>query len=236
VPWLKASSTTGNVKTEQRIWFFVNWQAAPAGKQTIPINIKANNTSFTVYAVVNNIAIPAPGKAKSFIEYNGYISIEASDFTNAFNSQTLHWQTIPQIGKTGNGVTMFPVTAKSIMPSAASPCLSYNIQVFDTGYVTINAFFSPTINFNSTPLRYGISFDDEAPRVFNITADTSQKAWALSVADNIKVAQSKARFITAGKHVVKFWYVDAGVVLQKIVIDMGGVKQSYLGPPETLIK
>jgi hypothetical protein len=28
--------------------------------------------------------------------------------------------------------------------------------------------------------------------------------------------------------------VDSGVVLQKIVLDFGGVKQSYLGSPETI--
>jgi hypothetical protein len=30
--------------------------------------------------------------------------------------------------------------------------------------------------------------------------------------------------------------VNPGVVLQKLVIDFGGVKQSYLGPPETRVK
>jgi hypothetical protein len=36
-----------------------------------------------------------------------------------------------------------------------------------------------------------------------------------------------------GPHTFKFWRVTPGVVLERIVIDAGGVRPSYLGPPES---
>jgi hypothetical protein len=234
--WLKLSSKKGTVNQQERIWVDVDWQKAPVGKTTTPVTIKANGNRVVVYAVVNNAQISPAKKAKNFIEYNGYISIKSDDFTKAVNAASITWQTIPQIGKTGNGVTAFPVTAESSLPSANNAHLEYNIFVFDTGRITTNTYFSPTIDFNNKGLRYAISIDDEIPQVFNITADASAKAWQNSVADNIRIIKSTHTIAKAGWHVLKFWYVDPAVVLQKIVLDFGGVKQSYLGPPETLMK
>jgi len=44
---------------------------------------------------------------------------------------------------------------------------------------------------------------------------------------------SKHAIARSGLHVLKFWMVDPGIVLQKLVVDAGGMRPSYLGPPES---
>ncbi len=38
---------------------------------------------------------------------------------------------------------------------------------------------------------------------------------------------------TPGKHTIKYWLMNAQVVVEKIVVDKGGFKTSYLGAPES---
>ncbi len=53
------------------------------------------------------------------------------------------------------------------------------------------------------------------------------------VVDNVRKMKRQLTITAAGQHVLKIWMVDPGMVLDKIVIDTGGVVDSYLGPPES---
>lgn len=59
------------------------------------------------------------------------------------------------------------------------------------------------------------------------------EAWARSVEDGVRKLSFRGSLDAPGEHVLAFWMIDPGVVLEKIVIDMGGLCPSYLGPPES---
>jgi hypothetical protein len=240
-PFLIIESNEGRIEKEQRVLVSVDWNKVPAGKHKIPITVKgAEGKKVIVYVVVNNPTTPKPEQVKGFVEGEGYVSIEAEHYTKAVNADPVEWLTIPDEGRTLSGVTPIPVTAKSQMPNGDSPRLEYAIHFFSSGKVKVSTYMSPVQNFNKTQgLRYAISFDDEQPQIINIHENDIVPDWKYAwwwsqmVSDSIKIATSEHNITEPGEHVLKFWMIDPGVVLQKIVIDTGGVKKSYLGPPES---
>ena len=86
-------------------------------------------------------------------------------------------------------------------------------------------------------LRYAIGLDDEPPQVVEVDAnvEVASRQWAQHVLDATTIGAATLQVATAGPHVLKIYMVDAGVVLDKIVLDGGGLRPSYLGPAETKI-
>lgn len=184
----------------------------------------------------NWVIFPPNLPKKSFLEVNKYVSMEAANFSKAIDSQENTWKIIPDIGRTGHGITMFPVNFKAIELTKNSPHLEYDMNLSSEGATKVSVMLSPTLEFNNNVgLKYAISIDDETPQIIEIHKDRSQREWNKMVAENIKVLTTTHIISSKGKHTLKFWAIDPAVILQKIVVDFGGVKPSYLGPPESLM-
>ena len=174
-----------------------------------------------------------------FYEINRYVAINADHFTKAVNSAAIRWQVLPDHGRTGSAITTFPVTAKVQVPGGNAPHLEYEFYTSSNGAFNISAYFSPTLNFHNTPngLQYAISVDDGTPQIISINNDDKATEGGINykwVGDNIIIKISRHNILQPGKHVLKYWVVSPGVVLQKLVPDFGGVNKSYLGPTETI--
>jgi hypothetical protein len=234
-PWLRLSTSGGRVTTEKRVQVSINWKKVPAGVQRGLITITGpNNVSRTVRTTVVNTPIPAKTMKTGFVESSGYVSMEAAHYTNTVRSSTAGWLTIPALGRTLSAVTPLPVTIPAQMPGGDSPRLEYRMYLFTPGTVAVETFLSPTLNFNETQgLRYAVSFDDERPQIVNMHAPAQPSDWGAWVSNNVITATTTHTLMTPGVHVLNYWMVDPGVVLQKIVVARGAAKPSYLGPPES---
>jgi len=241
-PWITIDKQTGRIDKEQRLFVSVDWGKAPVGKNKILITIKGNENSVTVFAVVNNPLSPKPDDIYGFSESNSYVSMEASDYSKAVTTSSVEWVTIPNLGRTGSAVTSLPVTAQVQTPAGDGPRLEYRVHFFSTGEVHVKVYISPVLNFLSgRGLCFAISFDEDSPQIINIHENNAVPDWRYpywwnqAVSENIMIKSSTYSIQTPGEHILKFWMVDPGVVLQKIVIETGEVKPSYLGPPESYL-
>ncbi|MFJ6214125.1 glycosyl hydrolase 115 family protein [Streptomyces sp. NPDC092296] len=240
VSWLTADRPGGRVDKQVRVTLRVDWSRAPKGTTKVPVTVSGpGGRSVVVQAVVDN---PKTSRSQlaGFVEANGYVSMEAEHYSRAVSSGGVGWQRIPGIGRTGAGMEPFPVTAARQTPGGRAPRLEYTVSLFSTGPVTVWAYLSPRNNTLATDgLKYAVSFDDDRPQTVNITtvtgADdgTMNAQWARNTSDNVNLTSTAHRIGKAGVHVLNFWMVDPTVVLQKLVVDTGGLRPSYLGPPES---
>ena len=65
---------------------------------------------------------------------------------------------------------------------------------------------------------------------------TYPKWWNDAVTDNIMKQVVLGKSLSPGAHTIRYWMVDPGIVLQKIVLKKSGVDPaSYLGPPQSKV-
>ena len=216
-------------------WFDPPFNRMPFVKYVSPDSAQVLANVMPAKSVSAENKVPAGINYPVFYELNKYISIDADHFSKAVGSAGISWQVLPDHGRTGSAVTTMPVTAEVRSPGNQSPHLEYEVYTYDAGSIKLQLYFSPSLNINNDEgLRYAVSVDNETPQIVSINKDDSNtRTWEEWMRNNIITKTTEHNFTTPGRHIIKYWMVSPAVVLQKIVGDMGGVRPSYLGPPET---
>jgi hypothetical protein len=219
---------------------YTNWQEPPVNTMPKVTEIALPNEAKTGGVVpegpvaISARALNAPKTAHGFVESAGSVSIEAEHYSRKTEAGGAHWDRIPDCGRTLSCMTVFPVTSPSLEPPAA-PSLEYPVYLLEADAPYVHLILSPTLNFvPGRGLRFAIAWDDQPPKIVDALAHNSQRDWEQTVKDGVRTVIWMGPAVKPGSHVLKVWMVDPGVVLQKIVIDCGGLKPSYLGPPESL--
>jgi hypothetical protein len=166
------------------------------------------------------------------VESNGYISIEAEHFSRKISGKEAAWTVIEGLGRTGSSVTVLPPTVASISAVdeiiANSPRLEFDLYTFTTGKAFLQLNCVPSYPINSGyGLRVAVALDDNKPQL------VAYRKGNRSEMENLMTLQTELYIDKAGEHTLKIWMVDPGVVIDKLILNTGGVKKSYLGPPES---
>lgn len=237
-PWVSVTPSRGVVGEQVRAEVRVDWRRAPEGTTRVPIRVTGPRGSVVeVTAVVDN---PRGAPRRGFVEANGYVSIQAEHADRAVGGDGVGWLRIPGIGRDSDGMRATPVTAPRQTPGGNGPRLEYTVNLSTTGPVTVWVYVSPRNNVHPTDgLTYAVSLDDAAPQRVNVTTatgadDTSMnRQWERNTSDNVNRTATTHTVTTPGEHTLKVWLVDPTLIVQKIIIDTGGLTPSYLGPPES---
>jgi len=242
-PWIVVDKAAGTVNQyDQLLFVSVNWAAVPVGRTKGSFQVTGAGESVEVAVEVVKDPDVTRSTVRGFVENGGVVSIEPEHFSASTSQPGSRWTRIAGYGRTLSGMRAEAAPdAPPAVPGTDAACLEYKFYLFGQGPVSVDAILGPTLNFvPGRPLRYAVAIDDEAPQVVTaVPGDFNMKRsradWERSVEDNARTVISSHTVAHAGYHILKIWAVDPGIVLQKLIIDAGGLRPSYLGPPESLL-
>ena len=178
-------------------------------------------------------ALRAPSDARpgDFVERAGVVSIDAGHFTAQTDLPGGGWRPISGLGRTGSAVTVLPSTLKG------APRLSYRFHTTTAAPADLRVRLLPTHPLiTGQGLRFAVALDDGPPVPLAVTSgfDPKSDAWKQRVLANATETSGRlSAQLSPGWHTLHLVAVDTGVVVDKFVIDLGGLLPSYDGPSET---
>jgi len=171
----------------------------------------------------------------AYIQRGNLVSIDALGYISdsVKFSHGIRWTALKGFGKTAGAVTPMPVNFTPMAISPENPSISYRFVTQSAGPATIRFFLSPTLNiWHTEGLKFAYAIDGEAPVIVNINKGfETETQWRKEVAASIRKISDAVNIKSGGLHTLTIWAISPGVVIQKMKLNFGKERQSFLGAP-----
>lgn len=195
------------------------------------------NDNFRADKLPNVYRITESDKKGGFVfsEKNGVVSIEAEHFFSAQDADGDEgkWTIIPYMGRTLSGVALMPYNK-----STSGASLTYKMTLpVNVKTIDIRVIVKSTLPFKRIEgHRYAVSIDGGEEVIVNFNEKLNDEpeniysSFYPTVARRVveSVVTFEPSSSTNGTHTLTFRPIEPGTVFQKIVVDCGGYKKSYL--------
>lgn len=229
--WITLSATEGTLdpgKEDARVRITVDWEQVPADfDEEVLVDIHSAEGDFEqVHLPV--LGRKCPQKFSGFVEGGGYISIPAS----ACLVET-PYRTLVEVGLSADG-------SVALNPAAdqRESYVTYDTYVFtDSADAELLLYFNMTLDIDpSDPMKYDIVTDghSQSHRLVDEAKNSGElpEGWAKAVQDCVWIKKHRlGETFGRGEHTIQIRLHHSNLLLEKLVVDLGGLKQSYLGPP-----
>jgi hypothetical protein len=209
------------------------------------IGYRSWNDNFRRDMLPRTIAVPVTSGASSagyvFAPSAGYVSMEAEHYYSSKASEGTEWTVYPYYGRTRSAVALTPYTKP-----VGNASLTYRFSLPDEApsEVKVHVIVKSTLDFlNVGGHEYTVRLDDSAPQTVNFNkklVDRQPYMYSEFYPTIARRVVEKVVTLPVAKgqkeHELTLSPRHPGIVFEKIVVDFGGYKPSYLFMNESQLK
>ena len=180
--------------------------------------------------------ITQPEKASGayvFTAKDGVVVIEAEHYFQAENAAEAAWTVIPHMGRTLSGLALMPYSKP-----VDGAFLSYKMRIpKDVTQVKVHVVVKSTLAFHDKKgHEYTIGFEGGDEKTINFNADLNEEPQNVytklypTVARRVVKKEASLRLPASADGLQTLFVkpLDPGIVFEKIIVDFGGYKETYL--------
>jgi hypothetical protein len=237
VEWLRSISGVLDPQVadhDSHIIVSVDWSTIPEGFNDEVLLVLESDLGDYEHIHVPVVQRSIPFSFKGHVEADRLVSIPA---TRHANSKVPAMWKHPYLGREAGGAMSFRAQSEAREENGE---LHYPFYAFTSGVkAVVNLYFTLTLDAHPiVPALYGIALDDNELEMHRLVKEPKNPGelppdWLGSVMDCVWTTKHDIDLSSPGAHTLRVTLNNENMALEKIVIDFGGLRGSYLGPPES---